>query len=157
MKDNLSRFALSLLALLLTAVAPLSAGAGGEGRLTDAASIEAPAKCDLCGMDRRMFASSRVLLSFADGSSVGTCSVNCARRAAGEKRGEPRRILVADYDTLRLTDARKAHWVIGGDRPAVMSATAKWAFASRKAGAGFVKAHGGRIAGFDAAWRAAEK
>jgi len=34
--------------------------------------------CKYCGMDRAKFAHSRVLLTYDDGTTVGTCSIHCA-------------------------------------------------------------------------------
>ncbi len=34
--------------------------------------------CKYCGMDRGKFAHSRMLIEYADGSSMGTCSIHCA-------------------------------------------------------------------------------
>ncbi len=118
--------------------------------------IEAPAGCQVCGMDRTVFASSRVLITFADGTTVGTCSINCAHEAVADNASKKvQSIKVADYTSKKLIDAEKATWVIGGRKRGVMSATAKWAFSDKAGAERFVKENGGKIAAFDEAWKAA--
>jgi nitrous oxide reductase accessory protein NosL len=116
---------------------------------------QAPA-CKYCGMDREKFAASRMLIEYDDGTSVGTCSLHCAAvELALAIDKTPKAIRVADANTKALLDAEKAIWVVGGTRPGVMTARAKWAFADRAAAEAFVKASGGEIVGFDAAMKAA--
>ena len=118
--------------------------------------IEKPAECQNCGMDRRAFAASRVLITFTDGTRRGTCSINCAYdEVAKNAARKVRTIQVADYTTKELIDGKKAVWVIGGSKPGVMSATAKWAFARREDAEKFVSEFGGKISDFNAAWKAA--
>jgi nitrous oxide reductase accessory protein NosL len=117
-----------------------------------AGKVEAPADCIHCGMNRTSFASSRMVVTYADGSNSGTCSLHCVvtdlRGAQGKKVKSFR---VADHDTLKLLDARKATWVIGGKERGVMTQVAKWAFVSRTAAAAFIRVNGGRLATFDEA------
>ena len=118
--------------------------------------VENPAKCWNCGMDRTAFAASRVLITFADGTTVGTCSINCAHDAVS--RNSSKKIIsikVADYAGKKLIDAKKVIWVIGGRKQGVMSATAKWAFSDKAGAERFIKENDGRIATFDEAWKAA--
>jgi nitrous oxide reductase accessory protein NosL len=35
---------------------------------------------------------------------------------------------VSDYNTNRLIDAKKAYWVVGGNKSGIMTKRAKWAF-----------------------------
>jgi nitrous oxide reductase accessory protein NosL len=58
---------------------------------------------------------------------------------------------VADYQTEKLIDAKAAAWVIGGDQQGIMTTLPKWAFIKKEDAQKFVKAHGGRITGFDEA------
>jgi nitrous oxide reductase accessory protein NosL len=118
--------------------------------------IEKPAECQNCGMDRTSFASSRVLITFTDGSSRGTCSINCAYEEVTKNAARKvKTIQVADCTTKELINGKKAVWVIGGRKPGVMSATAKWAFALKEDAEDFVKEFGGTISDFNAAWKAA--
>jgi len=120
--------------------------------------VEAPEACVHCGMDRTKFAHSRMLVTYTDGSSSGTCSLNCVvtdMKAAKDKTVKS--FQVADYNTRKLIDAKSAAWVIGGSKKGVMTPVAKWAFADKKDADVFIKANGGKPATFDAALKAAEK
>jgi len=118
--------------------------------------VENPAKCQNCGMDRTAFAASRVLITFADGTTVGTCSINCAHDEVIKNASKKiKNIKVADYAGKKLIDAKKAIWVIGGRKQGVMSATAKWAFEDKAEAEKFIKENGGKSATFDEAWKAA--
>jgi copper chaperone NosL len=113
---------------------------------------EAPKSCELCGMDRTFFAHSRMLIVYADGSKNGTCSLHCAATALKTSQGKKVKSLqVGDFDTKKLTDAKKATWVIGGKKSGVMTNVAKWAFVKRSDAEKFVKEQGGKIATFDEA------
>ncbi len=118
-----------------------------------AGPVEAPEACEQCGMDRTRFARSRMLVTYAGGAPVGTCSVRCAAaELKGSKGREVQRLAVADRaDGLKLVEARTAFWVIGGSERGVMTAVPKWAFGTRAGAQAFVKQHGGRVAAFDEA------
>lgn len=116
---------------------------------TAAAAVENPKDCQICGMDRTANARSRMRIVFEDGTDAGTCSVHCAAAALRAGQGKAvKSLLVADYATLELLDARSAFWVVGGDVKGVMSPTAKWAFAEEASARQFVKEHGGALAPF---------
>ncbi len=126
--------------------------------LAEEKKVEAPAECKYCGMDRTTFAHSRMLLAYADGSSIGTCSLNCAVISMRESKGKQvKSIQAADYNTKKLTDAKAATWVIGGNKTGVMTPVAKWAFAEKQDAEAFIKQHGGDLASFDDALKATEK
>ena len=59
----------SMLFCLLLAMPTVSLGA---------AAVEGPKSCNVCGMDRTMFAQSRMLITYEGGASVGVCSIHCA-------------------------------------------------------------------------------
>lgn len=106
--------------------------------------------CRYCGMDRKFFAHSRMLVEYADGTVCGTCSLNCAAiDYVKNLDNPPRSIKVGDYATKKLIDARKAFWVIGGSKRGVMTDRAKWAFERKRDALAFVKESGGTLAGFD--------
>lgn len=136
-------------ALLATTLAgPLPAGAD-EDQL-------AHPSCQYCGMDRTKFAHSRALITYDDGTTVGTCSLHCAAIDLSLKIDKtPHTIMVADYTTKKLTDAETAHWVIGGNKMGVMTKRAKWAFASENDARAFITAHGGSASDFSGAVKAA--
>jgi len=119
--------------------------------------VEAPDACVHCGMDRTKFGHSRMIVSYEDGASAGTCSLNCVvTDLAKNKDKKVKSYQVADYNTRKLIDAKSASWVIGGSKKGVMTKVAKWAFADKKDAEAFVKANGGKPATFDEALKAAE-
>ena len=116
---------------------------------------EIPA-CKYCGMNREMFAHSRILIEYSDGSKIGLCSLHCAAvDLAVNLDKTPMVIQVGDFGKKALIDAEKATWVIGGNKPGVMSRNGKWAFAEKSDAEKFQKENGGRIAGFEDALQAA--
>jgi copper chaperone NosL len=136
-----------VLVLVLAAVAALALG-----------GIEAPKSCKQCGMDRTMFAQSRMIVNYADGTSAGTCSLHCAAaNAKGNSGRKIKSLQVADCRTRSLMDAKQAVWVIGGKKRGVMTALPKWAFARKDDAEAFVKMNGGKIASFGEAMALAEK
>jgi copper chaperone NosL len=119
------------------------------------ADIEKFPSCAMCGMDRQQFAQSRMYAAYADGSTVGTCSIHCMAKALALNTGKtPQTIEVANYNTKNLIDAKKAVWVIGGKIPGVMTATPKWAFENKFDAEAFIHANGGNLATFDDALKA---
>jgi copper chaperone NosL len=108
--------------------------------------------CQYCGMDRARFASTRMLVEYGNGTTIGTCSIHCAAIDLAQSFGkEIRAILVADYQSGKLVDAAKATWVVGAGVPAVMAAKSRVAFAAKGDAEAFRKASGGDSANFDAA------
>ena len=117
--------------------------------------VDKHASCKYCGMDRKMFAHSRMFLVYEDGSELGTCSLHCvAVDLALNIDKMPKTIQVADFNTKNLIDAEKAVWVIGGEKPGVMSKRAKWAFENKADAEAYVKANKGTLADFEAAIKA---
>jgi nitrous oxide reductase accessory protein NosL len=131
-------------AVLLSAVR-MDAGAAEK-------DVEKIPSCQYCGMDREKFAATRLLVEYANGTVIGTCSIHCAAVDLAQSFGkEIKAIQVADYRSGRLIDAEKAHWVVGAGLPGVMAAKSRVAFADRAGAEAFRKEKGGEIAGFDAA------
>ncbi|GLI33798.1 nitrous oxide reductase accessory protein NosL [Desulforhabdus amnigena] len=123
-----------------------SSGAFAE----ESADIQMYPSCIHCGMDRKMFAHSRIFIEFDDGTTLGTCSVHCAAIDLAEKIDKtPQSIQVGDYNTRKLIDAETAFWVIGGNKPGVMTRNAKWAFATKEDALKFIEENGGVPASFD--------
>jgi hypothetical protein len=109
-------------------------------------------------MDRTVYARSRMVITYDDGSTAGLCSLHCVALDMKQKTDKQvKSIMVADYNTTGLTDARTATWVIGGDQPGVMTSTPKWAFAAKTDAEKFVAEHGGKRASFDEALNAARE
>lgn len=105
--------------------------------------------CSLCGMNRDTYASSRMLIQYADGATVGVCSLHCAiNELRQHKDKQVTSIKVADFNSKELIDAKSAVWVLGGKLPGVMSPAGKWAFAGDAQARAFVKDNGGSVVDF---------
>lgn len=114
--------------------------------------IESHRSCQICGMDRKAFGYSRMLILYKDGTEKGTCSLHCAIQAmVGQKDRPVQTLQVADHDTRELLPAEQAVWVIGGSKQGVMTGLPKWAFGTDKAARAFVDAYGGKLATWDQA------
>jgi nitrous oxide reductase accessory protein NosL len=102
--------------------------------------------CAYCGMDRKAYGFSRMLIHYEDGSAAGVCSLHCAviELNANQNRAV-KALLVADRDNRDLVDAVKATWVIGGSKRGVMTQRPKWAFRTKAAAEAFIKDYGGAI------------
>ena len=106
-------------------------------------------KCVYCGMDRKQYAYSRVLVRYHDGSQVGFCSVHCAGiDLALHPEKVPAQIMAGTYDRGDLVDAEKAVWVLGGSKQGVMSIRGKWAFEKEEDAEAFIHDFNGSITGF---------
>jgi nitrous oxide reductase accessory protein NosL len=112
--------------------------------------------CKYCGMDRKNFGHSRMLLTYDDGSEFGACSLHCvAVDLALNIDKSPKTIQVGDFGTRALVDAEKAFWVLGGAKPGVMTRRAKWAFEKKADAEAFIQANGGSLVDFETAIKAA--
>jgi len=122
-------------------------------QMADIAQHEA---CQYCGMKRQMFAHSRMLIEYNDGSNVALCSLHCgALDLANQLDKMPQAIKVGDYNTKELIDAETAAWVLGGSVMGVMTKRAKWAFGEKAAAEKFAAENGGEVVDFEAAVNAA--
>ena len=114
--------------------------------------VERIPSCQYCGMDREKFGSTRMLIEYENGSTIGTCSIHCAAIDLAQSFGKAiKAIRAADYRTGRLVEAEKATWVIGAGLPGVMAAKSRLAFSAKADAEAFIKEKGGEIADFDAA------
>lgn len=121
------------------------------------ADVNKQRDCSHCGMNRKTFAHSRVLVTYENGSTVGTCSIACLVRELKTNQGKVvTSIQVGDYTSKKLIDAQKAVWVIGGSKRGVMTRTAKWAFARKADAEAFVSTYGGKIVDYAEAYRQAQ-
>jgi nitrous oxide reductase accessory protein NosL len=144
----MKRFLILLVTVILVAFTTLST----------ANTADNPKACKQCGMDRTTFDRSRMLIVYADGTSVGVCSLHCAAAELKQNKDrQVRSIMVADYTTKELTDAKTAIWVLGGKKDGVMTSVAKWAFTREEDAQNFVLENGGEVAPFDQAMKAAEE
>ena len=120
--------------------------------------MEPPSECKHCGMNRTTFSRSRMVITYKDGSSAGTCSLNCVVTDMKSSRGKAiARTQVADYDSSALIDAGSAVWVIGGSKRGVMSKVPKWAFATKQGAETFVRDNGGKLADYKEVLKSAEQ
>jgi copper chaperone NosL len=119
------------------------------------ADIEKDPSCKYCGMNRAQFAHSRMVVEYEDGTSLGTCSIHClAIELIVNMDKTPRSLKVGDFNSKKLIDAEKAFWVIGGNKPGVMTKKAKWAFENKADAEKFIAENGGSLSTFDEAMRA---
>jgi copper chaperone NosL len=114
--------------------------------------VEKIPSCQYCGMDREKFGTTRMLVEYENGTTIGTCSIHCAAVDLAQSFGKAvKAIRVADYRSGKLVDAEKAVWVVGASLPGVMAAKSRVAFAEKAGAEAFRKEKGGEIADFDAA------
>lgn len=140
--------------LLFVLVISMLAATAAVAFAQKAEDIQKHPMCTYCGMDREQFAHSRFLISYDDGTAFGACSVHCAAvDMALNIDKTPKSIQVGDYGTKKLIDAETAAWVVGGNKPGVMTKRAKWAFEKKEDAEKFVKENGGEIATFDQAMK----
>ncbi len=112
--------------------------------------------CHQCGMDTNAFAKSRMIIIYTDGSAAEVCSLHCAASEMKEDSDEQiKSLMVADYGTEVMIDARTATWVIGGKQQGVMTAVPKWAFAKKEDALKFIAENGGETSTFAEALKAA--
>lgn len=112
--------------------------------------------CNYCGMDRGVFDFSRMLIEYSDGTVKAVCSLHCAATdLANNIDKTPNSIKVGDFNGKKLIDAEKAFWVIGGNKPGVLSKKAKWAFEQKDDAENFIKTNQGKLASFEEALNAA--
>lgn len=103
--------------------------------------------CSVCGMDRKAYGYSRMLILYQDGSQTGVCSLHCAVSELDSHKERPvASVQVADRDTRLLLDSGKAVWVMGGKKRGVMTQRPKWAFGTEEAARSFIAANGGVVA-----------
>jgi len=128
---------------------------GGGAFVLAQDDLERHPSCPLCGMDRREYAHSRMLVEYAKNEATGTCSIHCAASEISVNRQKTLvSMRVADYFTRELILAEKAFWVIGGSKAGVMTMRAKWAFKGKEGAERFVKENGGQLATYHDAMKA---
>lgn len=111
--------------------------------------------CPLCSMNLKMFWKTSHWLTFSNGTRTGYCSIHCASKVYQKGPTEIDRWEVADYDTKKLIDGRKAHFLIGSDLPGTMTPVSKLAFSSLDVAKRYQKEHGGSIGTLDDALKRA--
>ncbi len=120
--------------------------------------IDTHRDCVYCGMDRKAYGFSRMLIQYEDGTEAGVCSLHCALiEIDAHKDRKVKALLVADRNTRTLLNAKNAVWVLGGRKGGVMTKRAKWAFASDDSATKFIESYGGKIVSWDEALAAARE
>ncbi len=118
----------------------------GTTIIAQASDIDDHRDCSYCGMDRKAYGFSRMLIQYQDGATVGVCSLHCAVTELDANQGRAvQAMLVADRDTRTLIEAEKAVWVMGGKKRGVMTGEPKWAFQAKEAAEVFIKEYGGKL------------
>ena len=117
-------------------------------------------KCPYCGMDRKQYHHSRMVVHYADDLADGTCSLHCsAISLALNIDRDPKALWVGDNavegDTKPLVEVEKASFVVGSKLPGVMTARSKVAYGNADAAKASQAANGGEIVDFDQALLAA--
>jgi len=140
--------------LLAAPQASTAASPQAQSVTPPAGDIEQYPNCDYCGMDRKKFNSTRMLIPYADGKVDGLCSLRCAVSSLTLNIGRgAQAIWVGDnassVDPKPLTDAQAAVYLVGSSLPGVMTKRSKVAYRTREAAAAARTAHGGDVLGFD--------
>ena len=117
-------------------------------------------KCPYCGMDRKQFHHSRMIVHYADDVADGTCSLHCSAISLSLNIDrDPKALWVGDNavegDTKPLVEVEKASFLVGSKLPGVMTARSKVAYGNADAAKASQAANGGEIVDFDQALLAA--
>lgn len=117
-------------------------------------------QCPYCGMDRKQFHHTRMVVHYADDLADGTCSLHCAAISlALNIDREPQALWVGDNaaaaELKPLVEVEQARFLVGSKLPGVMSTRSKVAYGDPDAAAAARSEHGGEITDFDAALLAA--
>lgn len=118
--------------------------------------IEKYPKCPYCGMDRKQYHHSRMLVQYSDDLADGTCSLHCAAISLSlNVDREPKMLWVGDNaaagETKPLVEVDKATFLVGSKIPGVMTANSKVAYGSEDAAKAAQGANGGELVKFDQA------
>lgn len=122
--------------------------------------IEKAPKCPYCGMDRKQFHHSRMVVHYSDDLYDGVCSLHCAAISLSVNLDrDPKTLWVADNaaagDIKPLVEVDKANFLVGSSLKGVMTKRSKVAFGNADAAKSAQAANGGEIANFDGALLAA--
>jgi nitrous oxide reductase accessory protein NosL len=117
-------------------------------------------KCPYCGMDRRQFHHSRMLIQYSNDVPDGVCSLHCAAISLSLNiDAEPKAIWVADNgvdgEPKPLVDVDRATFLIGSSAKGVMTLRSKVAYGDEAAARRAQGAMGGELGDFNQALLAA--
>jgi copper chaperone NosL len=110
--------------------------------------IEKYPKCPYCGMDRKHYHHSRMLIQYSDDIADGTCSLHCAAISLSlNVDREPKMMWVGDNaaagEVKPLVEVDKATFLVGSKIPGVMTANSKVAYGTEDAAKAAQAANGG--------------
>jgi len=122
--------------------------------------IEKSPKCPYCGMDRKQFHHSRMLVHYSDDLYDGVCSLHCAAISLSVNVDrDPKALWVADNaaagEIKPLVEVDKASFLVGSSLKGVMTKRSKMAYGNADAAKASQSANGGELANFDQALLAA--
>ena len=122
--------------------------------------IEKYAKCPYCGMERRQFHHSRMLIQYSDDLADGVCSLHCAAISLSlNVDREPKAIWIGDNaapgEVKSLIEVDKARFLVGSKINPVMSKRSKVAYGDQAVAKTAQAANGGELMDFDHALLAA--
>lgn len=117
-------------------------------------------KCPYCGMDRKQFHHSRMVVHYGDDLVDGTCSLHCSAISLSLNIDrDPKALWVGDNaaegEVKPLVEVEKASFLVGSKLPGVMTAHSKVAYGNADAAKASQAANGGEIVEFDQALLAA--
>jgi nitrous oxide reductase accessory protein NosL len=117
-------------------------------------------KCPYCGMDRRQYHHSRMLIQYSDDLPDAVCSLHCAAISLSLNIDrEPKAVWVGDNATAAevktLVEVDQAVFLMGSSLPGVMTARSKVAYGNRDAAKIAQASHGGELVDFEQALLAA--
>ena len=113
--------------------------------------------CPNCGMNLIKYYKTSHAVTFKDGTSRQFCSLHCLVDESEmgflrDKKELIAQILVADVDSLKMVDAKKAFYVIGSKIKGTMSGNSQYAFATKAGADAFMAQNGGKLASYDEAY-----
>ena len=116
--------------------------------------------CPYCGMDRRYFHKTRMLIQYGNDVPDPLCAIHCAAISlALNLTLDPKAIYVADNaidtDPRPLIEVEKATFLVGSDIPGIMTSNSKVAYGSVAAATAAMSKHGGKLMDFQQAIRVA--
>ena len=117
-------------------------------------------KCPYCGMDRKVYHHSRMLIQYSDDLPDATCSLHCAAISLSLNIDrEAKRIWVGDNasaaESKPLADVDQAIFLIGSSIKGVMTRRSKVAYSDVSLAKAAMAEHCGELGAFDAALLAA--
>ena len=118
--------------------------------------IEKYPKCPYCGMDRKQYHHSRMLVHYSDDVADGTCSLHCTAISLSlNVDREPKGIYVGDNaasaEIKTLVEVSQATFLIGSQIKGVMTKNSKVAYGGEAAAKAAQAGNGGELANFDQA------